>query len=96
LKLDSACAMRHPVTSFLLPYAVMAVLIVAGGVSLQLHAPAVIALLENLLNEHLILAGSWFALAAAGVDYVAVTLHRKMRMSEVGAKSAAQLHLSGK
>ena len=88
--------MRHPFTSFLLPYALMAALIAAGGVLLQLRAPAVIAFLDNLLHEHLILAGAWFALAAAGADYVAVTLHRKLRMSEVGAKSAAQLHLSGK
>ncbi|MFM0301069.1 hypothetical protein PQQ99_13175 [Paraburkholderia sediminicola] len=87
--------MRHLITLFVLPYAVMAVLAAASGVSLQLRAPAVIAFLDNLLHEHLILAGSWFALAAAGVDYVAVTLHRKLRMSEVGAKSAAQLHLSG-
>lgn len=88
--------MRHPFTSFLLPYTVMAVLVAAGGVLLQLRAPAVIAFLDKLLLEHMILAGTWFVLAAAGVDYVAVTLHRKLRMSEVGAKSAAQLHLSGK
>lgn len=88
--------MRQPLTSFLLPYALMAALVAAGGVTLQFRAPAIVAFLDNLLRVHQILAGAWLALAAAGVDYVAVTLHRKLRMSEVGAKSAAQLHLSGK
>jgi hypothetical protein len=74
----------------------MAALIAIGGVVLQLKAPAIVSFLDNLLTAHVILFGAWLALAAAGVDYAAVTLHRKLRMGEVGAKSAAQLHISRK
>ncbi|CAJ5016882.1 hypothetical protein [Burkholderia cenocepacia] len=88
--------MRHPFASFFLPYVVMAALIAACGVMLELHAPAVVSVLDDLLTGHVMLFGAWLALAAAGVDYVLVTLHRKLRMGEVGAKSSAQLHLSGR
>jgi hypothetical protein len=88
--------MRQSPALILLPYAVTAALIAFGGVVLQFKVPALMAFLDNLLTEHVILTGAWFALAAAGVDYALVTLHRKLRMSEVGAKSAAQLHISRK
>lgn len=88
--------MRQSPSLILLPYAVAAALIAFGGVVLQLKVPGLIAFLNNLLTDHVVLAGAWFALSAAGVDYTAVTLHRKLHMSEVGAKSAAQLHISRK
>jgi hypothetical protein len=94
-KPDFPCAMRQSPASILLPYALTAAFITFGGVVLQLKVPTLVAFLDNLLTGHVILAGAWFALAAAGVDYALVTLHRKLRMGEVGAKSAAQLHLSG-
>lgn len=88
--------MRQSPAFILLPYAVTAALITLGGVVLQLKVPALIAFLDFLLKDHIVMAGAWFILSAAGVDYALVTFHRKLRMSEVGAKSAAQLHISGK
>lgn len=88
--------MRQPTVQIILPYVVTAALIAFSGVMVQLKVPGLIAFLDNLLKAHIVMAGAWFALATAGVDYAIVTLHRKLRMGEVGAKSAAQLHISRK
>ncbi|PQV45823.1 hypothetical protein [Paraburkholderia sp. BL21I4N1] len=79
----------------LLPYALSALLSIAGSMALYASTPALTQCLDVVLTEHTLMFGSWLALAAAGADYTLTTLYRKLRMREVGAKSAAQLHLSG-
>ena len=86
--------MRQPLTHIIRPYAAVAVLCVVVAVALNAEAPAVLNLLDALLTDDTIMFGGWMALAAAGADYAVTTVHRKLRLGEVGAKSAAQLHIS--
>lgn len=76
------------------PYAIVAALCILASVGLHLWLPSALRFLDNLLTEHPILTGSWLTLSAAGVDYAITTAYRKLRFAEVGAKSAAQLHIS--
>jgi hypothetical protein len=86
--------MQRPLTHILVPYAVSAALCGAGAVALQLKFPAFLSFLDDMLTTHTVMFGAWLALAAAGADFAIVTFHRKLRLGEVGAKSAAQLHIS--
>jgi hypothetical protein len=86
--------MRQPISHVIQPYAFVAVLCFAGAIALHVEAPTVLNLVDSLLTEHTVMFGAWLALSAAGADYVITTLHRKLRLGEVGAKSAAQLHIS--
>jgi hypothetical protein len=83
----------HPVLQILLPYVTVGLLCVIGSAWLHASAPAIHGLAFALLAEHTVLMGFWLLLAAAGIDFVLATCWRKLRMSEVGAKSAAQLDI---
>ncbi|MCI3973121.1 hypothetical protein CFB48_12465 [Burkholderia sp. AU33647] len=89
-----ACAMPQTLSQLIKPYAIVAALCILASVGLHLWLPSALLFLDNLLTEHPILTGSWLALSAAGVDYAITTAYRKLRFAEVGAKSAAQLHIS--
>lgn len=86
--------MHQPLSQIIKPYAIVAALCVLASVGLHCWLPSALLFLDNLLTEHPILIGSWLALSAAGVDYTITTAYRKLRFAEVGAKSAAQLHIS--
>lgn len=86
--------MHQPLSQIIKPYAIVAALCVLASVGLHRWLPSALLFLDNLLTKHPILIGSWLALSAAGVDYTITTAYRKLRFAEVGAKSAAQLHIS--
>ncbi|WP_287878079.1 hypothetical protein [Aquitalea sp.] len=90
----SMCAMHQTLSQIIKPYAIVAALSILVSAGLHFWFPSALRFLDNLLTEHPIFAGSWLALSAAGVDYAITTVYRKLRFAEVGAKSAAQLHIS--
>lgn len=85
--------MQSRLLHLLLPYAIAAMVCAVVAVALQCKRPNLLSFMDDLLTTHTIMFGAWLALAAAGADYALVTLHRKIRLGEVGAKSAAQLHI---
>ncbi|KWB49156.1 hypothetical protein WL35_07920 [Burkholderia ubonensis] len=86
--------MHQTLSQLIKPYAAVAALCILASAGLHLWSPSALLVLDNLLTEHPVLTGSWLALSAAGVDYAITTAYRKLRFAEVGAKSAAQLHIS--
>jgi hypothetical protein len=86
--------MRQSFFSFLIPFAIVAVICITAAIGLHYSAPKLLLFLDALLTDHTIFVGIWLSLSAAGLDYTITTAYRKLRFAEVGAKSAAQLNIS--
>lgn len=77
-----------------MPYAFIGAMSVATTIGIHYWMPSTLLFLDTVLAEYPVFVGSWLILFAAGVDHAVTMTYRKLRFAEVGAKSAAQLHIS--